>query len=65
VQLVGIAIDLSNQIRSVLKTFGLRVGGRAGRAFEAKVREQIGDRSEVAGVAEPLLTVCRKTRTET
>jgi transposase len=32
-QLVGISTDLSNQIRSVLKTFGLRASGRAGRVL--------------------------------
>jgi transposase len=36
-QLVGISADLSNQIRSALRTFGLRVDGGAGRVFEAKV----------------------------
>jgi transposase len=61
-QLVGISIDLSNQIRSVLKTFGLRVTGSAGRAFEAKVRERTADRPEVAGVAEPLLNAWRAVR---
>jgi transposase len=61
-QLVGISIDLSNQIRSVLKTFGLRADGRAGRMFEAKVRQQVEDRPEVAGVAEPLLAAWRAVR---
>ena len=41
VQLVGISIGLSNQIRRVLKTFGLRTGSRAGRVFETRVRDQI------------------------
>jgi transposase len=61
-QLVGISIDLSNQIRSVLKTFGLRAGGRAGGVFEAKVREQVDGRPEVASVAEPLLAAWRAVR---
>jgi transposase len=61
-QLVGISIDLSNQIRSVLKTFGLRANGRAGGMFEAKVHEQIEDRLEVASVVVPLLTVWRTVR---
>jgi transposase len=61
-QLVGVSTDLSNQIRSVLETFGLRARGRAGGAFEAKVREQIADRPEVAGVVEPLLAVWRTVR---
>ena len=61
-QLVGVSTDLSNQIRSVLKTFGLRAAGSAGRAFEAKVREQIEGRPEVAGVVEPLLAAWRAVR---
>ncbi len=61
-QLVGISTDLSNQIRSVLKTFGLRAAGSAGRAFEAKVRERTADRPEVVGVAEPLLNAWRAVR---
>jgi transposase len=37
-QLVGISIDLSNQVRSTLKTFGLRATGGAGRIFEANTK---------------------------
>jgi len=61
-QLVGISTDLSNQLRSVLRTFGLRVTGRAGGAFEAKVREQMEGRPEIAAVAEPLLAAWRAVR---
>jgi transposase len=61
-QLVGISTDLSNQLRSVLRTFGLRVTGRAGGAFEAKVREQVEGRPEIAAVAEPLLAAWRAVR---
>jgi transposase len=46
----------------VLKTFGLRADGRAGRVFGAKVRQQVEDRPEVAGVAEPLLAAWRAVR---
>lgn len=60
--LVGISTDLSNQIRSVLKTFGLRARGRAGGVFEAKVRGAMAERPEVAAVVEPLLTVWRTVR---
>ncbi len=60
--LVGISTDLSNQLRSVLRTFGLRVTGRAGGAFEAKVREQMEGRPEIAAVAEPLLAAWRAVR---
>ncbi len=50
---------LSNQSQ-LLKTFGLRAGGRAGGVFRAKVREQVDGRPEVAGVAEPLLAACAR-----
>ena len=61
-QMVGISIDLSNQIRSTLKTFGLRASGGAGRSFEAKVRTALEGRPEVAGVTEPLLAAWRAVR---
>jgi transposase len=61
-QLVGISTDLSNQIRGVLRTFGLRVTGRAGGAFEAKVRERMEGRPGIAAVAEPLLAAWRAVR---
>lgn len=61
-QLVGISTDLSNQLRSVLRTFGLRVAGRAGGTFEARIREQVEDRPELAAVTEPLLTAWRAVR---
>jgi transposase len=61
-QMVGISIDLSNQIRSTLKTFGLRASGGAGRAFEAKVRTALEARPEVAAVIEPLLAAWRAVR---
>ena len=63
-QLVGMATNLSNQIRSLLRTFGLRVTGRAGGTFEAKVREQVTGRPEVAAVAEPLLAAWRAMRVQ-
>lgn len=46
----------------MLKTFGLRADGRAGRVFEAKVRQQAEDRPEVAGAALPLLAAWRAVR---
>ncbi|ABQ28779.1 hypothetical protein Acry_3154 (plasmid) [Acidiphilium cryptum JF-5] len=61
-QLIGISIDVSNQIRSTLKTFGLRATGGAGCVFEAKVRIALEGRPEVAGVVEPLLAAWRAVR---
>ena len=37
-QLIGIASDLSNQIRGLMRTFGLVVPAGGGRIFEANVR---------------------------
>jgi transposase len=61
-QMVGISIDLSNQIRSTLKTFGLRASGGAGRAFEVQVRAALEGRPDVASVVEPLLAAWRAIR---
>jgi transposase len=61
-QLVGISIDLSNQIRSTLKTFGLRAAGGAGGVFETRVHTALEGRPEVAGVVEPLLVAWRAIR---
>lgn len=60
--MVGISTDLSDQIRSTLKTFGLRASGGAVRAFEAKVSAALENRPEVAGVIEPLLAAWRAVR---
>lgn len=54
-QLMGVAIDLSNQIRSTLKTFGLMAGRGAGRAIEIQVHKLIVARLTIAAIVEPLL----------
>ena len=61
-QLMGVAVDLSNQIRSTLKTFGLMAGKGAGRAFEIRVRDLIAPRPSVAAIVEPLLAAWRAVR---
>lgn len=61
-QLMGVAIDLSNQIRSTLKTFGLMAGKGAGRAFENRVTELIEARPTIAAIVEPLLAAWRAVR---
>ena len=38
-QLKGMSVDLSNQIRSILKTFGLMAGKGAGHKFALRVQE--------------------------
>lgn len=61
-QLMGVSIDLSNQIRSTLKTFGLMAGKGMGRTFENRVRELIDARPTIAAIVEPLLTAWRAVR---
>lgn len=63
-QLMGVSVDLSNQIRSTLKTFGLMAGKDAGRAFEARVRALIDGRPTIAGIIEPLMAAWCAVRTQ-
>jgi transposase len=42
-QLKGVSVDLSNQIRSILKTFGLMAGKGAGHSFAIRVGELLQD----------------------
>src|SRR5919206_1783547 len=51
----GVSVDLSNQIRSILKTFGLMAGKGAGRAFATRVRELLAGRPALAAIIDPLL----------
>jgi transposase len=63
-QLMGVSIDLSNQIRSTLKTFGLMAGKGAGRTFELKVRALLAERPTIAGIIEPLLAAWQAVRAQ-
>src|ERR671917_112571 len=47
-QLKGVSVDLSNQIRSILKTFGLMAGKGAGNPFAIRVRELLKERPTLA-----------------
>jgi transposase len=60
-QLVAMQRDLSNQVRGVLKTFGLVVGAVSKGGFEARVRELVADAPALAGVVEALLALWRAT----
>jgi transposase len=60
-QLVAMRRDLSNQIRGVLKTFGLVVGAVSKGGFEARVRELVADTPALAGIVEALLALWRAT----
>jgi transposase len=54
-QFLGIVTDLSNQIRGLMKTFGLVVPKGAGRIFEANVRQLLDGEVAVAAIVLPLL----------
>jgi error-prone DNA polymerase len=61
-QIVGIAIRLSNQIRGVMKTFGLVVPKGKGRVFEANVCELLEGNGDLARIIFPLLDAWRDIR---
>jgi transposase len=54
-QLKGVSVDLSNQIRSILKTFGLMAGKGAGHRFALRVRDLLESRPSLAAIVDPLL----------
>src|SRR5215207_7128532 len=51
-----------NQIRSILKTFGLMAGKGAGRSFAIRVRELLEGRPSLAAIVDPLLAACDAVR---
>jgi transposase len=53
-QLVGMRTRLSNDIRGVLKTFGLLTGAKQGLPFDRKVETLVLDRSDVALIVRPM-----------
>ena len=61
-RLVGVGTDLANQIRGVLRTFGLILPKGGGRIFEAAVREHVLAREGLALILMPLLEVWREVR---
>lgn len=46
-QLVGMLVEVTNQIRGVLKTFGIVLSRRTGEPFEQLVEEACGDRGDM------------------
>jgi transposase len=58
-QLVTIARDLGNQLRGLLRTFGLRVGKGKGQAFEQRVLALVADCAALQPVADGLLAARR------
>ncbi len=61
-QLVSISKQLSNQVRGLLKTFGLIVPKGKGGAFDANVRALLNGNSGLAAVILPLLEAWRDIR---
>src|SRR3954449_1618960 len=58
-QLKGVSVDLSNQIRSILKTFGLMAGNGAGHRFALRVQELLKGRPSLSAIIDPLLAAWR------
>ena len=61
-QLVGMTTRLSNQIRGVLKTFGLLPGAMRGLPFDRRVEALLADRDDLAPVVRPMLAAWRQLR---
>ena len=64
-QIAGMSIQLSNQIRGVMKTFGLIVPKSKGRVFEGHVRELLARNDSLARIILPLLDAWRDVRMHT
>lgn len=64
-QVAAMSIQLSNQIRGVMKTFGLIVPKGKGRVFEEHVRELLAGNDGLARIILPLLDAWRDIRKHT
>ena len=58
-QLLTKALDLENSVRGSLKVFGLRIGMVTRTAFDARVRELVGEDRSLLAITEPMLRVRR------
>jgi transposase len=63
-QLIGMTTRLSNQIRGILKTFGMLPGAMRGLPFDRRVEALLADRDDVAPIVHPMLTAWRQLRTQ-
>ena len=54
-KLVRITVELSNQIRGLMKTFGLIVPAGKGRTFETNVRRLLADQGDLSNILLPVL----------
>src|SRR5262245_34913630 len=61
-RLVRITTELSNQIRGVMKTFGLLVPAGKGSTFEKNVRNLLAGRDRLASIVLPMLEAWRGIR---
>ena len=61
-RLVRITTELSNQIRGVMKTFGLLVPAGKGITFEKHVRSLLADQDALASIVLPMLEAWRGIR---
>ncbi|SFK10838.1 hypothetical protein SAMN05216525_15323 [Bradyrhizobium sp. Gha] len=61
-RLVRITTELSNQIRGVMKTFGLVVSAGKGSTFEKNVRSLLADQDGLASIVLPMLEAWRGIR---
>jgi transposase len=61
-RLVQITVELSNQIRGLMKTFGLVVPAGRGSVFEKNVRDLLADEASLARIILPLLESWRSLR---
>jgi len=58
------AIAIENDIRGLLRNFGLKVGSVGAVKFEERIRELVDDMADLQEIMEPLLTARRKLREE-
>lgn len=61
-KLVRIKTEISNQIRGLMKTFGLVVPAGKGSTFDTNVSAKLGERSDLASIILPLLEAWRSVR---
>jgi len=61
-RLVQVTTELSNQIRGLMKTFGLVIPAGKGGAFESNARALLEDYDELAQIILPILEAWRATR---
>jgi transposase len=62
--LQGKAIAIVNDIRGLLRNFGLKVGNVGAVKFEERIRELVDSMADLQEIMEPLLTARRKLREE-